>query len=72
MERKSKGINPFTMKPSTFKRTIVEKTVDVDDIIREEQEKLETTTVKKPKWYNLAEKVRVARLNRRTRKRYGQ
>ena len=72
MERRRKGTMAYKMKPSTFKKKIMEQVIDVDDIIREEQEKLETTTVKKPKWYNLAEKVKVARLNRRTRKRYGQ
>ena len=69
MERRRKGTMAYKMKPSTFKKTIVEKKIDVDALTDADREKLETTKVKKPKWYNLAEKLKVAKLNRKTRKR---
>ena len=72
MERRRKGTIAYKMKSSTFKNKILEQNVDVDALMDEEREKLETTAVKKPKWYNVAEKLKVAKLNRKARKRYSQ
>ena len=49
MERKSTGVSPFTLKPSTFKKKIKKDDFDVDDLINTEEEELESYVVPPPK-----------------------
>tara|TARA_R110000772_G_scaffold191821_1_gene302758 strand:+ start:37 stop:243 length:207 start_codon:yes stop_codon:yes gene_type:complete len=68
MERKSKGTMAYRMKGTALYNKIAKNDFDVDDL-----EVIDTDAkVKKTKWYNVAEKLKVKKMNKKAKKKFGQ
>jgi len=68
MERKSKGTMAYRMKGTTMYNKIAEDKFDVDNLQAVNAE----AKVKKTKFYNIAERLKVRRMNKKAKKKFEQ
>tara|TARA_R110000744_G_scaffold318799_1_gene425171 strand:+ start:264 stop:470 length:207 start_codon:yes stop_codon:yes gene_type:complete len=68
MERKSKGTMAYRMKGTTMYNKIAKDNFDVDNLEAINAE----AKVKKTKFYNIAEKLKVRKMNRKAKKKFEQ